>query len=411
MRLGFFVLLLGAFAAGHYSFFELRSATAKIQGALRPVLSSDVPNTDWAPAESEPSPLPAGTAVVRDDGGAIASVFVCYDNTFYTNVSRLFTDLFKKLPVDVQLQVGCSDEASMDFFEQEWGSYEKARGRDVVALNAKKPLTVWARDRQVALQGPAGKIRVSLAPRPPDDSKIYLYERALPKVRLAKGLVDRVGYMPFFVEGGNVASNGRHVFIGNNFIEHNQEELPSATALEEEMESLLGRDVFFVRDYAGKVPHEHLDMFMTPLDSKTILLADLKEGNKLLEAQEGRKPLASMSANPVKQRQLTEIGEILEMQGYTVRRIPAVFHSNNQWAVTYNNVLMERRNGEKVVYMPTYGFPVMDKAAASVYRELGFRVETIDVSQVFRGGGALRCVVNVTLRKPLTAAEYQMSRR
>ena len=400
-RLIYLALLLGAFAAGHYSFFQIRSASGKLSSALRPVLESEVPPTDWIPADCEPSPLPAGTALVRDDGGPIQSAFICFDVKYASTVAALFNDLFKKLPLDAQLQIGCSDADSVEYFDREWGQPERARGRDVVVMNAKRHLSLWARDRQLAAQGPLGKVRVSLVPQPMDSSKVTLQERALPKLRLANGLVDRVGYMPFRLEGGNVAANGRHVFIGNNVLADNKEELADETALSQELESLFGRDLLLVRDYSGKVPHEHLDMYFTPLDAQNVLVADLAAGSGLLQAQDGRKPLAAVNANPTKQRQLDEIAEMLQQQGYTVHRVPAVLHSQGEWMVTYNNSLMERRDGEKIVYMPTYRLPQLDKAAAAVYRHLGFRVETIDVADIFRDRGALRCVVNVTLRKPL----------
>jgi hypothetical protein len=408
--LRYLVVTLVAFAAGHYSFFQLRSANAKISKALRPALRSEIPATHWAPADSEPSPLPAGTALVRDDGGAIEAVLLYFDQSWATNATLLFKELFKTLPVEVQVQVACADAGSIHYFEKEWGRSEKERGREVILLNAGKSLTIWARDRHLAAQGPLGKVRVSLLPAPLNQSKVSIQERSIPKLRLANGLVDRVGYIPFHLEGGNVASNGRHVFIGNNVLEHNQEVLADETLMREELESLFGRDVLFVRDYSGKVPHEHLDMYLTPIDERNVLVADLASGSKVLQDQDGRKPLSTVNVNPVIQRQLQEISDILQKQDYTVHRIPAVIHSQTDWMVTYNNCLMERRSGEKIVYMPVYRLPVLDKAAMSVYRGLGFRVETIDVSQVFRNRGALRCVVNVALRKPLPAVNPQLTR-
>jgi hypothetical protein len=399
-----FVLLLLAFAAGHYSYFKLRAASAKLSSALNPTSAAlEIPVTQWTPPNAEPSPLPAGTSLVRDDGGAIAAVFLCFGEAWMTNVSRLFTDLFANLPTDVQLQVACTDASSLELFENEWGKTERSKGREVILLNANRPLTVWARDRHLAAQGPLGKLRVSLVPRPADGAKIYIHERALPKIRLDNGLIDRLGYLPFFLEGGNVTSNGRHVFIGNNVLEHNEEILADSNHLLQELGSLFGREVLLVRDYAGKVPHEHVDMYLTPIDDKNVLLADFEEGARLLEAQDGRKPLSAVNVHKIKQRQLKEISQILRQEGYTVHRIPAVIHSQDEWMVTYNNGLMERRNGEKIVYLPKYQLPVLDKAAAAVYTRLGFRVVPIDVSQVFRGRGALRCVTNVTLRKPLPA--------
>jgi hypothetical protein len=66
--------------------------------------------------------------------------------------------------------------------------------------------------------------------------------------------------------------------------------------------------------------------------------------------------------------------------------------------VTYNNVLLEQRGRQKIVYMPVYGVPALDRGSERIYRGLGFEVKTIDVSQIFELGGAVRCLANVTER-------------
>jgi hypothetical protein len=66
--------------------------------------------------------------------------------------------------------------------------------------------------------------------------------------------------------------------------------------------------------------------------------------------------------------------------------------------MNYNNVLMERRGGRRIAYMPVYRYHRIDRAAAKVYESLGFEVRPVDASGIYRGGGALRCVVNVTAR-------------
>jgi hypothetical protein len=67
--------------------------------------------------------------------------------------------------------------------------------------------------------------------------------------------------------------------------------------------------------------------------------------------------------------------------------------------ITYNNILIDERDGREIVYMPVYNVPPLDETAAAIYRGLGFEVHTVDVSQVYDLGGALRCMVNVTQRR------------
>ena len=75
-----------------------------------------------------------------------------------------------------------------------------------------------------------------------------------------------------------------------------------------------------------------------------------------------------------------------------------LLQGGDDWMITYNNVLIDRRDEFDVVYMPVYHVPELDRAAARVYRDLGFEVRLVDVSEIFRMGGALRCVANVTRR-------------
>ncbi len=51
--------------------------------------------------------------------------------------------------------------------------------------------------------------------------------------------------------------------------------------------------------------------------------------------------------------------------------------------------------------MPVYGIPSLDTRARETYERLGYEVCPVDVSQVFRNGGAVRCIVNVTRRCPV----------
>jgi hypothetical protein len=68
--------------------------------------------------------------------------------------------------------------------------------------------------------------------------------------------------------------------------------------------------------------------------------------------------------------------------------------------VTYTNVIMEQGPVARVVYLPTYDLPDLDAAANRLYRKHGFEVRSIDVSGIYRYGGATRCLVNVTRRRP-----------
>ena len=93
--------------------------------------------------------------------------------------------------------------------------------------------------------------------------------------------------------------------------------------------------------------------------------------------------------------------------GYRVVHLPALVDQQQSWMVTYNNVLIDCRGGSCTVYMPVYRIPNLDQAAEAIYRNLGFEVKTVDVSGIYQLGGALRCIVNVTRRRPSCAVHQQ----
>lgn len=70
--------------------------------------------------------------------------------------------------------------------------------------------------------------------------------------------------------------------------------------------------------------------------------------------------------------------------------------------LTYNNVLLEKRDGRCFVYLPRYGWPAMDEAAERAWKAAG--AEVVGVAGLATSamyGGSLRCCVKVLERKPL----------
>lgn len=68
--------------------------------------------------------------------------------------------------------------------------------------------------------------------------------------------------------------------------------------------------------------------------------------------------------------------------------------------LTYNNVLMETRNGQDRVYLPQYGLDSIDREAFKVWEELGFHITSVEgITTSAMYGGSLRCCTKVLLRK------------
>jgi hypothetical protein len=121
---------------------------------------------------------------------------------------------------------------------------------------------------------------------------------------------------------------------------------------------------------------------------------------------------ATIEASIAAADQLDVIADQMTRAGYKVVRIPALVpdltakfsesgkEKPNYPFITYNNVLLENQNGTHVVYLPQYGCQTLDKAGASRWAELGFRVKTIPgftTSAMY--GGSLRCCTKVLSRK------------
>jgi hypothetical protein len=66
--------------------------------------------------------------------------------------------------------------------------------------------------------------------------------------------------------------------------------------------------------------------------------------------------------------------------------------------ITYNNAIIETRQGRKRIYMPTYQLPALDDLAARIFGEAGLEVIPVDVSRVYKHTGSLRCLVGIVER-------------
>ena len=68
--------------------------------------------------------------------------------------------------------------------------------------------------------------------------------------------------------------------------------------------------------------------------------------------------------------------------------------------LTYNNVLMETRNGQDRVYLPQYGLDSIDREAFKVWEKLGFHITSVEgITTSAMYGDSLRCCTKVLLRK------------
>jgi len=352
-------------------------------------------------------------SVLTDCNGALREIALHYVPSLADELEAAYDDLFDALPTDVDVQVICPSSAAADAFSERWGNEQRDNGRCIDVINVDRPITAWARDRRIARTADIDGFPASaIVPRDRGD-----YGDDHRNDLLISYLLEHNGiWLPaddtsVHVEGGNIVANSRHVFVGANVIKDNEALGSEPATVKRELLRILGRPYVLVGDEHQRTPWCHVDMYLTPADDHRVLVASTAVAHMLLSSRTGvlddltglLAPEDGLGFLMMLGGRFDAVAAQLAEYGYEVIRLPALADPAEEWMVTYNNVLIDEQDGQRVVYMPVYDEPVLDQAAEAVYRSLGFDVRTIHVSQVFQHGGAVRCLVNVLAREPYDA--------
>jgi hypothetical protein len=82
-----------------------------------------------------------------------------------------------------------------------------------------------------------------------------------------------------------------------------------------------------------------------------------------------------------------------------VTRIPVVPAMDGRTFVTYVNAILDQRDDRRIVYMPVFRCAeALNRAATTVWTELGYEVRPVECDACARQFGALHCLVNVLRR-------------
>ena len=348
--------------------------------------------------------------VIPDSEGAIAEIVLHYLPDMEDEIEPFYRDLFAKLPEDIRIQIICPSQAAVDQFLATWEPAAASRHRQLQLVAVDRDITIWSRDRRIARHR-AHSYRPASDFIPVDSADCEEEKRN--EILMASDLiqvhfVSRQMASPLHLEGGNIVSNSRHVFVGANAVDDNADLGFEEQRLTRELSRVLGLDPIVVLNQGDDVPFCHVDMYLTPLDDHTMLVACPGEGLSLLLERDSSHDSSSIpdwlldgvdDSSETAARFDAAASQISDL-GYRVIRVPAVVDRSVGWMITYNNVLIDRRRGRSTVYMPVYRIPALDRTAAAIYSDLGFDVRTVDVSRIYNLGGAVRCIVNVTRRKP-----------
>jgi hypothetical protein len=386
----------------------------------------------------------AAPQLLPDQGGTLASVAISVNSARRAALrnAELATKIVNGLPETVRFAILTSDLAAFTVTGEE--SPQRIRFLELPFAN---PITIWTQDPFLVLRDAEKASTILLTSKDFEraDDRLMAAE-----IARANGFEMRVSELYF--EGGNIVSDEDTIFIGANTIRYDAIELGLSEAdVVRAFQKELGRRVLVI----GPLPQPvaHIDMMMTPLGNGTVALADAALGADLAEralrddpesvaaferhsedyffghpsirevrALDGKRVSAprvrgrtqemierSRSIAPA----LDGIARALEAHNYKVVRVPFLdggpaigdLSPNGGEAtadypmLTYNNVLLESDNDRRIVYLPGYGWPAMDRAAERTWQAMGYETRVIDgLTASAMYGGALRCSVKVLER-------------
>jgi len=394
--------------------------------------------------------------ILADDDGPIALVACVASSARRSSLRNApaICEVVNTLPSRARIVILTNDRAAFIV-----ASNPEPRRVEFVDLPPEAEFTIWPQDPFVVLRGAKGG-PVLLASRDFDRVDDRLIAQSLAK---HLGWPLRTSELSF--EGGNIVVGQRHVFIGADTIYANAARLAiDPREVGRQFEAEFGRPVLVV----GPCPQPiaHIDMMLTPVDERRVMLADSGWGAKLAERQMRDEPdavahlerscqeqffgntairqlrdLAGKTLRPPKvigetaaaarssravAAHLDRLAGRLAKWGYGVSRVPCLVYQDESPpgpavktplaktgeqaepprpeppypCLTYNNVLLEATPEARVVYLPQYGWPAMDRAAADAWNNLGCRVVPVTrLTTSAMYGGSLRCCVKVLVRQ------------
>ena len=393
----------------------------------------------------DPDTPPAPEDHIAADVGAPITHVVLSLNSARRSALRnvaVATNIVNALPSRVRVLLLSNDRAAFTVARNPWPD------RVVfVEVPGDTAITIWPQDPFLVLHRPEHSPRLLISR---EFSRAG--DRAMGEV-LAEHLGWEATISRFRFEGGNIVADEHTAFVGVETILINAAELETAdTEVVLGLERELGRPILVI----GPLPQlfGHIDMILTPLGRDRLALADPGAGAELAARAQEESPeevlafethcresffgdpgitelhdadgkvirpppvRGETSAAVAHSRELAAkfdtLARTLEARGYEVIRIPFLFaapetpsdedeepaHPGPGYPVlTWNNALIESAEERQTVYLPEYGWPRLDRAAADAWRSAGYTVHPVPgltVSAMY--GGALRCNVKVLER-------------
>ncbi len=348
-------------------------------------------------------PVPLG-----EDGGRITRVVMQYHPAAAPQVIPIYTQFLAAVGRDVQVVWAVGSPADLDDLRAHLGRAWPAGSHTVLVGKA---ISTWAKDRFVALRLPGvPDAAVCGAPvRTHTANPLRTNDQEVP-YRLAQTPDAHCGVRGCDVDfdGGDFLATAGHLFAGPTILQKNRlgpgARFLDRAALSAHLAERLGHPITWLGDTPADAPPHHVGMFLTVI-GHTAAVGDLDLAARLGVPAETQRALqaAGGPASPAfcadLRLQLEKVARRLRGLGYTVVRVPLLPSATTRAWMSYNNGIVDARGGHPVFYMPTFGAPTLDAAAATTFHAtMGCPVIPIDCAHIWHLGGSLHCLVNVVGR-------------
>jgi hypothetical protein len=349
-----------------------------------------------------------------DCSGEIEKVVFQYSKHMGSNLIPTLHDFLIQAEEDTSIIIFCQDNEEYNYLNKLINKIWKlSKKKNIRIVNANKMISIWARDRYQAITSTAlnSVEKKFIIPKMPlDEDEDRVNDSTLPESFIAIfGNDFTTSKSAVFFEGGDIASAENFIFAGYPSVMAQELTDYEETALILERE--FGKKLIIVGSEETSVLDCHIDLFMTPIDDKRILLGCHQTGMEILENCPSTSDTSELitdldQALPYIDA-LDLIGSSLESMGFEIIRIPLLFgmaadveeEDNPLFVLTYNNLLLEESDKRKTAFVPRYNLPCLDKKAQNIYRNLGYKIKSVNVSGLYKYGGTLRCVSNVVSRR------------
>ncbi len=330
--------------------------------------------------------------LVSDVDGALSEVCVHYNRTSHDACIETLEDFFSAMSEDVDIRVIVEKQEEFDFLKKE---LDGVKHGPLHAVVTGYPITPWAKDRFGTLVTEDGGSVLALPTADSPMGGARGNDGRVPGLLAKRFEHIETRRMSFFFEGGDLLCTENLAFVAANCLARNQPlDVDNRDALLGRMSGGMSRELIVIGESQDQVPDHHIGMYLTPLSDRVVAVADPDLGLELYAGTD-----VSVETDKSKYEPFRNVIRIMEEKGFTVIRVPMLLTSTPRVYVTYNNAILETRNGEKRIYMPVYGIPELDKAATALFEGQGWKVLPVRVDKVYRHTGSLRCLVGIIGRE------------